>query len=275
VSIHFGGRGFGHLSRRARKAGTTAGYSAEATTYFAGMSVQPDDTRKTALAALIDGLKTDGVWIKLDWLAICAAHDEQAGRVNAITPAQVMTVGSAPTFTTDRGFTGNGSSQYLDSGFNPTTASSPKYVRDSASMGVWCGSNVDAATQSDIGNSQSTIKSRTSSSVRVLPNQSTALTIAMGSATSIGHAAFSRTGASAGSVYKNGASIGTFSNASSALINAPFLVCARNNSTTGTVTPAEYSTRRIQAVHWGQQLSDAETLAMYNRLATYMTAVGA
>ena len=263
------GLSLGFMGLGSRGAGGPA-YDLASSAYFAAMSVEPDDTRKGHLDALITGLKDDGIWTKLDWLMICAAHDEQAGRINAVNPAQEASVPAAPTFTTDRGFTGNGTTDYLNSGWNPTTASSPKYVQNSAHMGVWVGTNV-FANQADVGAARAFLNSRAFSGMSVYPNSTGQATTALPSATSIGHSLWTRRGSTEVEKYKDGASIATPAITSSALLNANFFIGAYSNAG----TPTWLSTRRIQAVHWGSQLSDAEALAIYNRLATYMTAVGA
>lgn len=264
------------MSRKQRlTAPAPPSYSAEATAYFAAMSVQPDATRKSALDTLISSLKTGGVWAKLDWLTVHAAHDEQAARVNAVNPAQVASVGVAPTFTTDRGYTGNGTTQYLNTGWNASTAGG-KFTQNDCSMGVWCGTDVTASGQYDLGNSNATICARSGTGSPMTAQSASGSTITLPASTSVGFTSWSRTGSTAGVAYKNGAALGTaISSTSTTLRNAPFLIGAANTSTTGTVTAGSFSTRRNQAVCWGSQLSGAEQLALYNALATYMTAVGA
>jgi hypothetical protein len=92
-------------------------YDADAEAYFAAMSVEPDATRKGLLNDLIVGLKADSIWAKLLGLWVFAAHDEQAARVNAKTPAQVLTAVNSPAFTTDRSYAGDGATSYLATSF--------------------------------------------------------------------------------------------------------------------------------------------------------------
>lgn len=258
--------------------GTVAGrrravaFEAETVAALAAMSVQPDGTRQGLLNDLIAGLKADGVWAKLDWLSLLAAHDEQAGRLNLVNPAQAMTAVNTPTFETDRGFTGNGTSSYLNSNWNATTASSPKFVQNSAHMGVWVNVNISASGQFDIGTQwRAAIMTRASPNFQFYANSTTAQTVALPVNTSVGHTAWSRTGASAHEVFKDGASVASGTTASTSLMNAPFLVLAVNNAG----TPTSFSTRRVAACHWGSGLNATEMAAIRSRLATYMTAIGA
>lgn len=242
------------------------GYDIAAVTYFAAMSSQPDGTRKRLLNELIVGLKTDGVWPLLDWLSIMAAHDAQAARINAKNPAQVATEAVAPTFTTDRGYTGNGSTQYLDTGVNPSTAGG-LFSQNSAHMGVWTGTNVTNGLEFDVGNARSRINPRSGGNFVCGGNASSGDTSALPVATSIGHTAWYRNNSADFRTFKNGAFVETETRTSEALTNANVRICDTDGST--------FSTRRIQAVHWGGAPSDANVLAIYNRLNTYMTAVGA
>lgn len=251
-------------------------YEAEATAYFAAMSVAPDDTRKGHLNTLIASLKTAGVWAKLDWLCIHAAHDEQAGRVNAVDPTEVATAVNSPTFTTDRGFTGNGSSSYLNSGWNPTSGTHV-FAQNSANIGVWGGTDVVATGQTELGNIYARLNSAYDATRISVATQNTgALVTPGGTPTSIGHLMGSRTGASALQYYKNGSAYGSaLTTASIAVPNSPMLICAYNTNTGGLAGPSQYTTRRIQATHWGAALDGTEAAALYNALSTYMTAVGA
>ena len=255
---------------------TSVSYETESVAYFAAMSVQPDDTRKGLLNTLIATLKTGGVYANLDWLNINAAHDAQAARVNVITPSQVASAVNAPTFTTDRGYTGDGATSYLDTGWNPSTASSPKFVRDSCHMGVWCGTNVQSSAMTDVGNVFAMMNSRNNpNAIRYTPQLSGVIGTTYAPTTSVGHSMWQRTTSLLHEVARDGAQVHTGSNASLAVPNSNILICAQNNSTTGTITPANYSSRRIQAVHWGAQLTSGQITTLYNALSAYMTAVGA
>ena len=59
-------------------------------------------TRRTLVDALIRGLKTDGVWSKLDRLWLFAAENATSALVD-VKEGRLATAVSSPTFTTDRG----------------------------------------------------------------------------------------------------------------------------------------------------------------------------
>lgn len=96
-------------------------YSAEATAYFAAMSVQPSTALKDAVESLITNLKADGVWTLIDWLGLGPMHDEQAARVNLKNPSQVATIVGSPVFTAKQGYAGDNTAANLNSGVAGTT----------------------------------------------------------------------------------------------------------------------------------------------------------
>lgn len=252
-----------------------ASYSAEAVALFARMSTQPDDTRKAAINTLILALKAAGSWAKMDALYLCAAHEQPSAKLNWIADQYNITDPgtTAPTFTTDRGFTGDGSSDYLDTGFNPATAVSPKYVRDSNHMGVWVGTNVGATLQWDVGTARSYIDSlNTTNQVKANSSNIGSNVFAIAANSSIGWTAVRRDNGANYQGFRDGAAPATVVVASTAGLSLPFYLLA--TSTTGPV-PQNYSTRRVQAFHYGSAMTDGEMAATYTALAAYMTAVGA
>lgn len=100
----------------------------------AGVTLTAD---KTNYDTTICGLVSDGVW-NFDVLYIWAAPTQAAALINLANPGTFngTTTGSV-SFAAYQGFTGDGSTFYLDSGFNPTTATTPNYVQNSATVGVY------------------------------------------------------------------------------------------------------------------------------------------
>jgi len=99
----------------------SGGYCAEALAVFAAMTTAPDAARKRLINALIVSLKSSGVWSLLDSLYILAAADSQAARVDWKRPSVTATVTNSPTFTADRGYAFDGSTNYLNTNFTPST----------------------------------------------------------------------------------------------------------------------------------------------------------
>ena len=110
--------------------------ASETQAFLARLATTPTTAQTTAYNNLISGLVYSGVWAKLDGLFLFAAPNSADALTNLIQ-AGTATVSGSPTFAANAGYTATTSSDYIDSGFNPTTASSPNYTQNSASLFVW------------------------------------------------------------------------------------------------------------------------------------------
>jgi len=111
-------------------------YSPQTLALLAAMDVKPSTARKGHINTLIASLIATEAWNKADVIYVLAAHDEQAARLNWKDPAvRTITAVNAPTFTVDRGFTGNGTSQQLLPGVDLDQLGG--YSRDDAHLAVW------------------------------------------------------------------------------------------------------------------------------------------
>ena len=243
---------------------------------FARMSVQPNDARKAVINNLIKSFKSSGFWAKSDCIYIVAAHDAQAARLNWKADQFNLTAVNAPTFTVDRGYAGNGTTSYLDTGFNGSTAGG-LFTQNSAHVGAWNRTSRAGADLCLLG-----IRASTTNYTNLFPRSSGNAFIgrvngptnhlSVAETESKGHFLANRSGATAAEGYKNGASVVSNSAASVAIPNGNILLLAR-----GVVSgsPDTFSTDQIAQASIGASLSGAEVTAMYNALLTYMSAVGA
>jgi hypothetical protein len=250
--------------------GAFAFADADAEAYVAAMTVEPDATRKGLIDTLVGGLKADGIWTKLDWLCLLAAHDEQAALLNAVSLGQSLTKQGTLTFTTDRGHAGNGTTGYLDTGELPAAAGN-QYAQNSACVGTWCNQqNGGAAAQNHVGNistSRTAILARnTAGNETFIINDGTLETLQANTGSRVGHRAVSRTGAGIKRGFHNGVRTANLTTASVSVPagNLSFLKSG-----------AAFSVDRLAAVYVGAGLSDTEVGNMHSRLNTYLTAIGA
>jgi len=224
-------------------------------------AILPTGARAEVVDRLVYDLKVAGVWSKMQGLYALAGHNAAAARTNWITPGTGnLTEVNSPTFTTDRGYTGNGSTSYLLG----ATLGSP-YTQNSANVGVWVLTNSQSGA--DAGTTTSNrfrLYSRNGADASVFRVNGTSLTVS--SVTdSTGYRVGVRRSATAVEGYLNGASIGTDSIASEA-VSAPFTILRDDTS---------YSAHQIALAHVGAALSTTETLAAYTAFNTYLSAVGA
>lgn len=248
-----------------------ASYAAETTALLARMTVQPSAARAQVIDNLIGSLKSAGVWAKLDCLYVLAAHDAQAGRLNFKGSSFTLTGVNSPTFTTDRGYAGDGSTSLLDSGFNPSTAGGA-FALNSAHLGVWMQQDTAASGVFPFGNLAATIAPNQATGTQQVRLNASA-TATTGAVTSgLKHYALNRNNSATIDSWIGGAkAISAFAQTSSAMSSLTMTVCGRQTAA-GTY---QYDSRRIAAAHWGSALADADVSALYNALSAYMTAVGA
>lgn len=241
------------------------GYISESVTAFARFTTPPTDQRKSLINRVLVDLKLAGVLPKLDALYLHAAADAQAARQNLVRDAYNLTEVNAPTFTADRGYTGNGSTAQLNTGFNPATAAG-RFSLNSASQFVWVRTGTSATTI-DIGNFSSRIcPSDGSGQLSVRPNNGGAPGVDAGQ-TATGLSAWSRNNATHFDTYKNGALIANKALASANVDSVAFTLLSQAG--------AAYSARQISATGWGAALTAGEMAALHAALNAYLTAVGA
>lgn len=254
------------LSLTVTEAGSGYSYNnTEAETFVNAMTVEPDDTRKGLIDDFIGGLKTDGIYTKLGFLYILAAHDEQAARLNVLNPASNALTGS-PTFTTDRGFTSDGTN-VLDTGMAETAV--PGMTETSATIGIWINST-DGTAGNVIGAAANTRLNPRAGSGNVAGRcfsgqTSNDLTVA----NRLGLSVTSRTGTD----MTCGRNAGTDSTATTASTSVSpgsdtFVILGTNG------TP-HTGTDRAALAHGGPYLTQTERQNLHTRVNTLLTAIGA
>lgn len=249
---------------------TAAGYSTEAQAVFAAMTTPPDTTRKGLIDACIVGLKSDGVWSLLDALQVYAAADTQAATVDWVLPSRLATLTNAPTFTTDRGYLTNGTSNFVDTQFNPSTGTN--FLQNSMMFGVWSRTSASIATSGSgwfDGTRGTTINPRATSAISYRATSSTATsTTTPAIADGAGFFTINRDSSTTTQSYRNGSAVTPAGTGTSGAIASATLKM-------GAISASSFHAREWAAMAAGGNLTSTQHLALYNRLQTYMTAVGA
>jgi hypothetical protein len=249
-------------------------YDPDALAFFDRLTTPPTDERKALYNTLVVDLKSAGVWEKLDALYILAAADAQAARRNLVQDAYNLTAAGAPTFTADRGYQGDASGAYLATGFTPSTAISPRYIQNSASMGSWSRTNNTGINYCDIGVSAanaiiaSVRPSAFGGPFTVASNCTSANLSTAATASSVGLSAWSRSGPSAVSLYRNGSlSLADTKSSGGVPNNAITLLSAGGAQ--------QFSANQLSFAFIGGALTDTEQTTLYASLDTFRIAVGA
>lgn len=131
----------------------------------------PSETQRLKQNQLLIDLKTAGVWNKLDTFANFATDGSAQFALIDWKRLTQYTAVLSPTFTTNEGFMGNGTSSYIDTNFNPVTQGI-NYTQNNASRYLYM--FLASGTSALDGRSAASINnmSRTSSSNQRI-NQST------------------------------------------------------------------------------------------------------
>ena len=107
----------------------------------------PSASQQVLQNTLLTDLKSAGVWDKLDSLHVFATDgDSDFATLNWKSPTTFQaTKVSSPTFATNVGFNGNGTSSYVDLGIDPTDSAVTKYTRNDASFGVYAWDDIETS----------------------------------------------------------------------------------------------------------------------------------
>jgi hypothetical protein len=247
--------------------GDAAPYHPKAILLFAQMSSQPTDARKRLISATYRMLEYHALLSKLDLLYVLAAHDSQAARLNWITPGtNTLSVNSAPTFTTDSGYHGDGTDDYLDTGIAPNALT--QFQQNSAHISAFIAVDGDGDAvvgRATAGGAPNLINGRNGGNAVGRVNVSTSLTATVGAG--VGHTLCSRTSSSALELYRDGVSIASTGSSTSAARDSDNFLFLRSGT--------NYSTDRLSAVTIGAGLDDTEAANMYAALYPYLDAIGA
>ncbi len=254
--------------------GTPAG--AEASAFLARTSGL-NGAHNLAYIALINGLVSDGVWSKLDFLHIYATQDSTTALLNLVSSSYPGTTHGSPTFAADLGYTGaTGSTVYIDTGFNPTSASSPKFVQNSAHISAWVVTNIQSTT-GPAGAYNNAVNAHTYILPYYTDNKAYFRTNCTASAggdgfahtDSRGHFLANRSSSTAIQGYLGGSSVVSNASSASTLLNNNIYTVGTNSGGTPGGTGLQ-----VAMASAGSSMSSTDATNFYNRLRTYMTAVG-
>jgi hypothetical protein len=250
-----------------------ATFEPETNTLLAALSGTYDDTRKTAINTLIAGLKTDGLWSILDVLCIAGLNSSDS-LINWKTPGTFNSSAvNSPAFVADRGFTAASSgSKYINTNYNPTSAAG-NYTQNSASMGFYSRNNVSEGSY-DMGGASNvsgfaSIFSRNGSTAFWRINDSNEESLS--NSDSSGLILATRTSSTTRILYRNSSALGSRTQTSGTMPNLNFFVGTLNFSG----TPSSISSRQYAMWFMSGGLSGTNVSNFYNRIQTYMTAIGA
>lgn len=233
---------------------------------------QISQRQRNLTAQLVRTLKATGVWSSLDRLFLFASENSTQA-LTCLKTRNTATAVNSPTFTALRGYTGNGTSSYIDTLFNPFSGS-PNYTQNSGMMAAWSVSGASSGTSVLIGNDDLNVSSiRATLSTRWLYNINSAGAGQFQYITTdqLGFVAVDRPSSTSEKSYKSGALLNTATDSSIAVPNNKFFALAGNNAGVA----SSFCPLQIGIGCIGASLGDSGQAALYTAARAYMNAIGA
>ena len=245
----------------------TASYDPDAAAAFARMVPEPSAPQKNRINNFILAWKASGKWATDDALWLHASHSAQAALINLKGNAAYDCVPVLdPVFRTYAGYMPDGSSSYLSTGFDPSVAVAPNFVRNSGSL--WVRSNTDNSASGSLAgffnSSGTTINPRNGAGGNYRVNCTGAVSSVNASA--VGMFIANRTGSANTQFYIDGVLATSGTQASLAPIAGTFRL--------GSISNTSYRNCEFAAGGIGAGfVSDAQAAACASALNTYLNAL--
>ncbi|MFG1423925.1 hypothetical protein [Roseixanthobacter liquoris] len=187
-----------------------------------------------------------------------------ASQVQTLARFDLSAVNS-PLFTVDRGYSGNGTTSYLDTNANPAQDFN-RLSLNSATYGTWVPSEI-AITSMSMGDAANLVliqPRNDTGAVAARINDGGGITRSV--ASSVGLTAGDRAAAAARSLYKNGVELASDTTGVSVAMPTELYLLRRG---------VTFYPGQVSAAFAGASLTAAQHLALYSALRTYLIALGA
>jgi hypothetical protein len=222
---------------------------------------------------LVIDLKAGGIWDKLDTFAVFATDGSSDFALIDWKRLTQYTAVNSPSFTTNRGFKGNGTSSYIDTNYIPSTIGNNYSVND-ASFGYWCYSLFSSrGSRVNMGSRNSSVSGLTyavgggeNSLFMNTNNITNGILSAISSNIGLRH--FNRVSSSGASYYNSTGLVGSNTNVSFDLSNYSFFLFALNSAG----SPLFFTLSDMSMAFAGADLS-SENTALNNAFDTYLNSL--
>lgn len=241
------------------------GYSAEYQAVYDLLDTKPGADTATAQNTLVTELKTAGVWAKGDLLYVFAQRTIAGAYLMWLDPDgdDNITNVSATVFTKYSHFVGDGTADYLNTNWNPTTEA-VNFAQDNCTVAIYIRNEVNEAKY----------VWGTGTNLKFMPNLSNTAYVAMNQSSTAsynpggtaGMWVFTRASSTTMTKYKNGGSGTDYTVTSNAVANAAMHILASAG--------ANFSTCQVSFFYVGSALNSTEATALNTAVEKYMDAIG-
>ena len=249
---------------------------------YNAMTNKPNETHAGYQNTLVKGLVDGGYWTnRMDLFYVFANHSNTNNEayLNWVNPTGSFNCTApvaAPTWTQYVGIQGNASSQYLNTGYTPSS-SATNMTQDSATLGIYVLDDTSSTTMYPVGCSHDEPSLHRfainpeygGNAPRYFINTGTQIAGTLTTASNGLHLA-SRTASDAVEAYFRGSSVGSNTAASVGRPAQALLICC----TSSVGTPASFDSRRIALVMVCNGISSADASAINTIIEAYMTNLG-
>jgi hypothetical protein len=236
-------------------------------TIYNAMTTKPTGKYAWGQNDMVKKLVDDGIWAKLDWFWVAATETNDNGEalINWKNPGtDTPTNPTSTAWTALEGFTGDNSSDYIDTNFNPSTDST-NFSQNSACVGCYVRNNYNENKPAMSCSTTCSIFPRSSGSIYGRVNSTASATWAV--ADSTGLTVVCRTSSTNLTAYRDGSSLGNVNNSSTAPSNADFEILSMS-------ALPYYGRYQVAIAFIGGVLDDTENTNLYNAINAYMTRIG-
>lgn len=246
-------------------------FAKESRAIIDAMTVSPNAARKRLVDLTVRAFLGAALWPKIDAMWFIAAHDEQAGRLNWKDPATfTLTAVNSPTFLADRHFATDGSTNYLDTGWDRGT-NGVQFTQNDAHISVYHRNNSGnnpSFSDTNAGGARVGVSGRPvgGSGGATLVNSST-LVAGPAAGTAPIQGLGRRNSSSQVSLVRDGVQVTAPTASTSGAMNTADLAFGRYGAT--------YVSAQFAGGSVGAYFDDPQALLFYNIWRSYMRAIGA
>ena len=261
------------LSVHGLVASSISGIDADAAAFFARVTTAGGSlsaTEQTAINTLVVQMKADGIWSKMAAIYPMVGASAAACAQNLKSSSFTGTFTSGWTFAST-GVTGNGTSAYMDTGFNTST----NLTKTSAHLSIYVRNNTNSGSPYDVGNAENNtmtlnptyLISRYGTNAAYIGIADSSYATSASSTDSRGFWVGGTNGSSSQTLYRNGNSFATGTAGSGSLANNNLYLGAANAGGSGLFwTNKQYAFASI-----GDGLNATEASNFYTAVQAFQT----